>query len=103
MAILAAAFASSHSLMLACDLDDWLTRFRQSDLRMPYFDEAGEKISYADVLARARVVDTLAQALDGITWACATAMTPRDFGPPAASPRAHFEVLLKKELLALDG
>jgi tRNA/rRNA methyltransferase len=34
---------------------------------------------------------------------CATAMTPRDFGPPAASPRAHFEMLLKKELLALDG
>ena len=53
MATLAAAFASSHSLMLASDLDDWLTRFRQSDLRMPYYDDAGEKITYADVLARA--------------------------------------------------
>lgn len=53
MATLAAAFASSHSLMLACELDDWLTRFRQSDLRMPYYDDAGEKITYADVLARA--------------------------------------------------
>jgi tRNA/rRNA methyltransferase len=43
-----------------------------------------------DVLAAARVADTLAQALDGITWACATAMTPRDFGPPTFAPREHF-------------
>ena len=41
-----------------------------------------------EVLARARVVDTLAQALDGVTHACATAMTPRDFGAPAQAPRA---------------
>ena len=47
----------------------------------------------ADVLARARVVPTLAAALDGVTWACATAMTPRDFGPPTCAPRAHFETL----------
>ncbi|MDO9075630.1 MAG: RNA methyltransferase [Rubrivivax sp.] len=47
----------------------------------------------ADVLARARVVDTLAHALDGITWACATAMTPRDFGPTTFAPRAHFAAL----------
>jgi tRNA/rRNA methyltransferase len=45
----------------------------------------------ADVLARARVVPSLAEALDGITWACATAMTPRDFGPPTFAPRPHFE------------
>ncbi|OYV00126.1 MAG: rRNA methyltransferase [Burkholderiales bacterium PBB5] len=32
----------------------------------------------ADILARARVVDTLAQALQGISFAAATAMTPRD-------------------------
>jgi tRNA/rRNA methyltransferase len=44
----------------------------------------------ADVLARARVVDTLPEALDGITHACATAMTPRDFGPPTFAPREHF-------------
>ena len=44
----------------------------------------------ADVLQRARVVATLAEALDGITWACATAMTPRDFGPPTFAPREHF-------------
>ena len=47
----------------------------------------------ADVLARARVVETLPQALDGITWAIATAMTPRDFGPPTEAPRPHFATL----------
>lgn len=47
-----------------------------------------------DVLARARVVDTLDEALDGISHLCATAMTPRDFGPPTRSPREHFEHLL---------
>ena len=47
----------------------------------------------ADVLARARIVPTLAEALDGTTWACATAMTPRDFGPPTFAPRPHFESL----------
>jgi len=52
----------------------------------------------ADVLTRARVVDTLAEALDGITTACATAMTPRDFGPPTLAPRAYFG-----ELAALAG
>jgi tRNA/rRNA methyltransferase len=41
-----------------------------------------------EVLERARVVETLAQALDGVTHACATAMTPRDFGAPAQAPRA---------------
>jgi len=41
----------------------------------------------ADILAHARVMPTLADALDGITFACATAMTPRDFGPPTHAPR----------------
>lgn len=44
----------------------------------------------ADILVRARIVDTLAEALDGITCACATAMTPRDFGPPTHAPRELF-------------
>ncbi|MBU0890459.1 MAG: RNA methyltransferase [Gammaproteobacteria bacterium] len=56
-----------------------------------------------DVLDNARIVATLDEALDGISHLCATAMTPRDFGPPTAAPRAHFEMLLKKELSALDG
>jgi tRNA/rRNA methyltransferase len=47
----------------------------------------------ADVLAAARVAPTLAAALEGVTWACATAMTPRDFGPPTHAPRAHFGAL----------
>lgn len=46
-----------------------------------------------DVLARARVVDTLDEALDGVTHLCATAMTPRDFGPPTRSPREHLAEL----------
>ena len=46
-----------------------------------------------DVLDAARVVDTLAQALQGFTWVCATAMTPRDFGPPTMAPREHFQSL----------
>ena len=50
-----------------------------------------------DVLERARVVATLAQALDGVTWACATAMTPRDFGPPTVAPRAHFVDLAQSQ------
>ncbi|WP_426306942.1 RNA methyltransferase [Acidovorax facilis] len=55
-----------------------------------------------DVLENARIVATLDEALDGMSHLCATAMTPRDFGPPTAAPRAHFELLLKKELLAID-
>lgn len=43
------------------------------------------------VLDRARVVATLDEALHGITHVCATAMTPRDFGPPTRAPRPHFE------------
>jgi tRNA/rRNA methyltransferase len=46
-----------------------------------------------DVLARARVVATLPEALAGVTCACATAMTPRDFGPPTQSPRKAFAAL----------
>ncbi|MBS7348870.1 MAG: RNA methyltransferase [Comamonas sp.] len=47
-----------------------------------------------DVLEQARIVDSLDQALHGLHHLCATAMTPRDFGPPTAAPRAHFEALL---------
>ncbi len=46
-----------------------------------------------DVLANARIVDTLEEALDGVTYVCATAMTPRDFGPPVREPRALFAEL----------
>ena len=52
-----------------------------------------------DVLNNARIVATLDEALDGMTHLCATAMTPRDFGPPTRAPRAHFAELLSKKKL----
>jgi tRNA/rRNA methyltransferase len=65
--------------------------------RYPNVQRKAEAISLAsgalDVLEGARVVETLAEALDGITTACATAMTPRDFGPPTWAPRALFATL----------
>lgn len=48
-----------------------------------------------DILRNARVVDTLEEAVRGMTWLCATAMTPRDFGPPVAAPRAALPDLAK--------
>ena len=51
-----------------------------------------------DVLAKTRIVDTLDEALDGVDHLCATAMTPRDFGPPTYSVRDYFSLLLKVEL-----
>jgi len=47
-----------------------------------------------DVLAGARVVATLSEALAGVTWVGATAMTPRDFGPPTFAPREAFPGLV---------
>ena len=47
-----------------------------------------------DVLAKARIVETLDEALDGVDHLCATAMTPRDFGPPTVTPREHFASLM---------
>lgn len=47
----------------------------------------------ADILVRARVVDSLAQALEGVTYAIGTAMTPRDFGPPTLTPREGLAAL----------
>ena len=64
-------------------------------------DEAIERASgAADVLQRARSVAMLDEALHGMTHLCATAMTPRDFGPPTRAPREHFNLLLKPELPA---
>jgi tRNA/rRNA methyltransferase len=52
--------------------------------------EAIDRASGAtDVLERARIVPTLDDALEGVTYLCATAMTPRDFGPPTFTPREH--------------
>lgn len=46
-----------------------------------------------DVLDAARVAPDLASALAGCDFACATAMTPRDFGPPTAAPRERLPSL----------
>jgi tRNA/rRNA methyltransferase len=63
--------------------DDVLTR-----------DETLERASGAvDVLQQARAVDTLDEALQGVTHVCATVMTPRDFGPPTLAPREHFAAI----------
>jgi len=62
-------------------------------LRLP---ETIQRASGAvDVLEKARVVATLDEALEGINHLCATAMVPRDFGPPTETPRTHFEKLLQ--------
>jgi Catalytic LigB subunit of aromatic ring-opening dioxygenase len=53
MARLAAAFGSSHSVMLAAELQDWLRGFRQSDLRMKFYDREGRSRTYQEVLASA--------------------------------------------------
>ena len=53
--------------------------------------EAIERASGAtDVLAKARIVQSWQEAVEGIEHLCATAMTARDFGPPTVAPRAHF-------------
>lgn len=56
-----------------------------------------------DVLAHARVVDALDDALHGMTHLCATAMTARDFGPPTRAPRQHFEALVAAQAVACAG
>jgi len=66
-----------------------LVRPRHADV-LGHPDALAMASGATDVLASARVVDTLAEALEGSTWACATAMTPRDFGPPTFAPREHF-------------
>ena len=50
-----------------------------------------------DVLRDARLVDTLDEALDGLTHLCATAMVPRDFGPPTLAPREHLDELARRD------
>lgn len=46
-----------------------------------------------DVLQNCRIVERFEDACDGIHTLLATAMTPRDFGPPTLTPRAAFEHL----------
>lgn len=51
-----------------------------------------------EVMGRARVVGSLAAALEGVQFVCATAMTPRDFGPPVFAPRERLPALAAEGL-----
>ncbi len=50
-----------------------------------------------DVLGKARIVDSLAEALDGVHVLVGTAMTPRDFGPRCHAPRDYFPALAAQQ------
>lgn len=66
--------------------------------------EAIERASGAtDVLAKARTVATLEEALQGMHHVCATAMVARDFGPPTRSPRQHMAWLQQRLGQSLQG
>ena len=56
-----------------------------------------------DVLEKCRIVDTLDEALEGVEHLCATAMTPRDFGPPTRWPREHFAQLMGAPVTGADA
>ena len=60
-------------------------------------EETIERASGAvDVLQNARAVETLDEALQGMTHVCATVMTARDFGPPTSTPREHLGALASR-------
>jgi tRNA/rRNA methyltransferase len=44
-----------------------------------------------DVLAQARVVGSLEEALSGVHWSVALSARPREYGPPLTAPRAAAE------------
>jgi Catalytic LigB subunit of aromatic ring-opening dioxygenase len=52
MATFAAAFGSSHSVMLVCEEEDWIGKFPPSDKRMMHHDFAGDLISYDDLVVK---------------------------------------------------
>lgn len=56
-----------------------------------------------DVLDKCRIVETLDEALDGMTHLCATAMTARDFGPPTRAPREHLEAFAARNVAAHES
>ena len=84
MAQLAAAYGSSHSLMLVTTKEDWIERFRVSDRRMPLFDRKGNALSYDDLL--------MAAPDDSESWASAEAlgkpMTIRSLPSPSCARRS---------------
>ena len=65
---------------------------RCADVRAAQAERSRWRAARPTLLRRARSRRS-AEALDGVTYACATAMTPRDFGPPTFAPRALFASL----------
>lgn len=66
--------------------------------------EAIERASGAtDVLEQARIVNSWEEAVQGIEYLCATAMTARDFGPPTFAPRTHFADLAAQAVPVAPG
>jgi tRNA/rRNA methyltransferase len=55
-------------------------------------EETIQRASGAWTCCNARIVETLDEALDGISHLCATAMTPRDFGPPTRARRVSISI-----------
>jgi len=53
MAEMVAAFASSHSVMLTCTLQDWQKGFRKFDPKGMYYDRKGDAVTYEQLLALA--------------------------------------------------
>ena len=51
MAELVAAFGSSHTFMLVCDLEDWQTRFESRDRKLVLYADAGVRRTYDELLA----------------------------------------------------
>ena len=72
--------------------DLWLVRPRHA-----HVERKAEAIALAsgalDVLSGVRTAQTVDEALAGISFVCATAMTARDFGPPNHAPRELFAQL----------
>jgi Catalytic LigB subunit of aromatic ring-opening dioxygenase len=52
MAKFAAAFGSSHSVMLVCQEEDWIGKFPVPDQRMTHHDFNGDLISYGDLVVK---------------------------------------------------
>lgn len=93
MAHLTAAFASSHSVMLTCELRDWQRGFREFDPKGSYYDDNGDVISYAQLLelapadAASRVTDEAIAARFATVHAAIANLRER-------IARAHLDVLI---------
>jgi hypothetical protein len=53
MGEIVAGFASSHSVMLTCTLEDWQKNFRDFDPKGGFYDRQGEPVTYEQLLALA--------------------------------------------------